>query len=235
MQAKELSCWHETAQVAIGCTSSVAQLSALVALAQSRLEQLHPRQPGRSLGCLLNFPKRSLRLVLSFLSPRDLARLDCGCKSLHHSTEAVVREQARNLYGSGRLPLRRVESWSWLLHFVSQHRYCRPLGQGAIAAGYSHSLLVTRTGALHTFGHGDHGVLGHDDIATQTVPTKVALFEGVRVAVVSASFRCHPHNYSWNTASPLSHTAHSYHRLPPSPSPPPFLPPLTSPPSPATH
>jgi hypothetical protein len=159
MQADELQSWHDSARNAIDATVSATQLSCLVALAKARLAKLRRSKPKYEWEQgLLRLPTRTLRLALSFLSPRDLARFDCGCSSFNQSTEAVVREQARNLYGSGRLPLRRVESWSWLLQFVSQHRYRRPLSQGVIAAGYSHSLLVTRAGTLHSFGHGDHGV-----------------------------------------------------------------------------
>jgi alpha-tubulin suppressor-like RCC1 family protein len=56
----------------------------------------------------------------------------------------------------------------------------------ALSAGADHSLMVSETGELYTFGHGDRGVLGHGDEADQHTPRMVAALQGVRVSAVAA-------------------------------------------------
>ena len=40
----------------------------------------------------------------------------------------------------------------------------------AVAVGYAHSLVLSDAGALYSFGHGEHGPLGHGDQADQLTP-----------------------------------------------------------------
>ena len=56
----------------------------------------------------------------------------------------------------------------------------------AAAAGVFHSAVLTKAGALHTFGLNDNGQLGHDDAATRLEPVAVAALAGQEVAEVAA-------------------------------------------------
>lgn len=53
------------------------------------------------------------------------------------------------------------------------------------AGGYHHSLAVTASGALYTFGQGAEGRLGHGDEKNQLLPQRVEALAGEHV--VSAS------------------------------------------------
>ena len=54
-----------------------------------------------------------------------------------------------------------------------------------VACGYRHTALITRRGALLTFGHGVCGRLGHGDEVDRRVPTAVAALAGCEVVAVS--------------------------------------------------
>ena len=44
---------------------------------------------------------------------------------------------------------------------------------GAVAAGWRHSLVVSKAGRLYSFGHGGFGALGHGDLAGRLAPRLV--------------------------------------------------------------
>lgn len=52
-----------------------------------------------------------------------------------------------------------------------------------VACGWDHSLAVTSTGALFTWGSGAHGKLGHDDEQSRDLPTRVAKLVNHRVVL----------------------------------------------------
>ena len=56
------------------------------------------------------------------------------------------------------------------------------------AAGGEHSLAVTRSGAVFSWGRGRYGQLGHGDMTTHETPTEVAGAAEKRVTNVSAGF-----------------------------------------------
>ena len=57
----------------------------------------------------------------------------------------------------------------------------------AVAAGAEHSLVLTTTGALYSFGEGENGSLGHGDWNNQHTPKLVEALQGVRVVAVAAN------------------------------------------------
>lgn len=56
----------------------------------------------------------------------------------------------------------------------------------AVAAGPRHSLLLTASGAVYTFGYGAFGELGHGDEQSRSLPTRVEGLAGKRVASIAA-------------------------------------------------
>eukprot|EP00936_MAST-01D_sp_MAST-1D-sp1_P001484 g1484.t1 len=58
-----------------------------------------------------------------------------------------------------------------------------------IAAGYKHSLLVCRQGALYSFGCGEDGRLGHGDTQNCQMPQRVKALESIAVADAAAGDR----------------------------------------------
>jgi alpha-tubulin suppressor-like RCC1 family protein len=59
----------------------------------------------------------------------------------------------------------------------------------AVAAGGKHSLVVSQSGRLYSFGCSASGVLGHGDSVNRLVPRLVAGLNGVRVHAVAAGLR----------------------------------------------
>jgi alpha-tubulin suppressor-like RCC1 family protein len=57
----------------------------------------------------------------------------------------------------------------------------------AVSAGGAHSLVVTASGTLYSFGAGDDGKLGHGDKLSIFQPKVVSALFGQRIAVVSAN------------------------------------------------
>ena len=56
----------------------------------------------------------------------------------------------------------------------------------AVSAGLHHSLALTSSGAVWSWGYGGDGRLGHGDAQDQLLPKKVEAFAGQRVVAVSA-------------------------------------------------
>ena len=56
----------------------------------------------------------------------------------------------------------------------------------AVAAGGNHSLVVTASGAVWSWGWGGFGQLGHGDVQRQLLPKKVEAFASQCVVAVSA-------------------------------------------------
>ena len=54
------------------------------------------------------------------------------------------------------------------------------------SAGGKHSMVLTGSGALYTFGFGDQGQLGHRNTDNQKTPTLVQDFDGIKVQAISA-------------------------------------------------
>lgn len=59
----------------------------------------------------------------------------------------------------------------------------------SVAAGYQHSLVVSRAGAVFSFGRGLGGALGHDEENTEESPRPVDALAGVRVVGAAAGDR----------------------------------------------
>ncbi len=76
-------------------------------------------------------------------------------------------------YSSGIWPPRRVDA----LVGIRAH---------SASAGSDHSLVVTEEGALHSFGGGDHGVLGHGNSDEELSPRMVGAVRNVRIAAAAA-------------------------------------------------
>jgi alpha-tubulin suppressor-like RCC1 family protein len=58
----------------------------------------------------------------------------------------------------------------------------------AVAAGMSHSMVITDLGKLLTFGSGEFGRLGHGDEETQLVPRVVSALSGLFVINIAAAW-----------------------------------------------
>jgi len=82
-----------------------------------------------------------------------------------------------------------------------------------VACGVYHSLVVTKDGALWTFGGGSHGELGHNDCNGRLVPAHIEAqhFGNAKMVSVASAFR---HSaavteegtlYTWGQASGLGH------------------------------
>ena len=56
-----------------------------------------------------------------------------------------------------------------------------------MAAGDNHSLAVTESGALYSWGRGSYGKLGHGDEEHQLLPKRVAGLQGVCCITAGAS------------------------------------------------
>ncbi|MBO9609520.1 MAG: S-layer homology domain-containing protein, partial [Paenibacillaceae bacterium] len=56
----------------------------------------------------------------------------------------------------------------------------------AVAAGPRHSLLLTASGAVYTFGSGSFGELGHGDEAPRSLPARIDALAGKPVAAIAA-------------------------------------------------
>jgi alpha-tubulin suppressor-like RCC1 family protein len=92
--------------------------------------------------------------------------------------------------------------WSWGCHSAGQlgigveadetttlPRLVKTLSEGIrhVAAGASHSLAVSESGSLYSFGEGTSGRLGHSGTARpEHVPRRVDCFDGIRISKVSA-------------------------------------------------
>ncbi|RLN86543.1 hypothetical protein BBJ28_00001485 [Nothophytophthora sp. Chile5] len=55
-----------------------------------------------------------------------------------------------------------------------------------ITCGWSHTVALTDTGEVFTWGNGDHGKLGHNDTTKVTLPKLVDVLEGKRVISVAS-------------------------------------------------
>ena len=55
-----------------------------------------------------------------------------------------------------------------------------------VSAGDYHSLVLTESGEVYSFGYGYYGQLGHGDKEKQTLPTLIEAMRGKRVVQVSA-------------------------------------------------
>ena len=56
----------------------------------------------------------------------------------------------------------------------------------SVAAGAGHSLALTASGSVWSWGRGEDGKLGHGDRQSQPLPRQVEAFAGQRVVAVSA-------------------------------------------------
>ena len=54
-----------------------------------------------------------------------------------------------------------------------------------ISFGYSHTAVCTEDGGLFTFGHGEHGQLGHGDMENNLLPKQVVALEGAFISQVA--------------------------------------------------
>jgi len=82
-----------------------------------------------------------------------------------------------------------------------------------VACGYCHSLVVTKDGALWTFGRGQNGALGHNDHNNRLVPTRIEAqhFGNAKIVSIaggeshSAAVTQEGTFYTWDQASGLGH------------------------------
>jgi alpha-tubulin suppressor-like RCC1 family protein len=56
----------------------------------------------------------------------------------------------------------------------------------AVAAGWQHSLALSETGEVYSFGNGAYGQLGHGDQEDQHTPRPIAALQGMRVGIIAA-------------------------------------------------
>jgi alpha-tubulin suppressor-like RCC1 family protein len=189
--------WHAASQHMLSTTTSATQLLHLMAATRARLQQLQQfsaentpgennlsqYEPSLSSTSIMNFPTELVRKSMAYSSPADLGSLDCCCRYFRGLTESVAHEQARVVYKRRCLPRRKAESWSGLLNFVALSKH-----SPTVAAGDFHSMLVTDSGELYSFGSGESGQLGHGDSENQFLPRSVTSFQGVRMACAAGNY-----------------------------------------------
>jgi len=82
-----------------------------------------------------------------------------------------------------------------------------------VSCGSFHTLAVTKDGALHTFGKGAHGALGHNDRHNRLVPTRIEPLHFANAHIVSAAAGTRHSTavtkegflYTWGEAEGLGH------------------------------
>jgi len=81
-----------------------------------------------------------------------------------------------------------------------------------VVCGHCHSLVVTKDGALWTFGRESHGALGHNDCNTRLVPTHFEAQHFGNANIISVAGVSHSAAvtgqgtlYTWGEASGLGH------------------------------
>ena len=134
--------------------------------------------------------------LLVFLSPTTFVKTMITCKSLY--SRKSIHELVAKLYISNvmNLPFKRAdsllqkhrnESWLNLYMFLynRQKRYSPILTGVKATSGSEHSVILSDSGDLYSWGYGILGALGHGDTRTQHTPKKIKYFKSQRIIDVS--------------------------------------------------
>jgi len=76
----------------------------------------------------------------------------------------------------------------WTLEQPARLQSLSSVRLASVAAGDGHSLAVTETGAVYSWGHGADGCLGLGDNSSRLTPAKIEALREVRVVAVAAGF-----------------------------------------------
>lgn len=107
------------------------------------------------------------------LSLAELAALDmCQTRAVFKPMNVVEKEALKQRCGG---------SWKLVLRFLKSGEVCYRRERCQAAAGPGHSVVVTKTGAVFTFGMNSIGQLGHDSQQEQWRPRLLRSLQGVRV------------------------------------------------------
>jgi alpha-tubulin suppressor-like RCC1 family protein len=132
---------------------------------------LPPRRAGESFSELLQF--------LSVITKQR--RIDAGCAhSLVVSAKGVVLSFGYGQAGRTGLGCRNVNTPTPVKQFER-------IRVSAVSAGGAHSLVVTGSGTLYSFGGGECGKLGHGDEVSVFQPKVVSSLFGERITAISAN------------------------------------------------
>ena len=97
---------------------------------------------------------------MQLLSPADLGRLDGSCRYFRRATETAVHELAGRQTKINALPIRRAESWAYMLHVAES--WCKARSIRQVQAGGRHSVVLRENGQLLTFGRSAGGRQTHE-------------------------------------------------------------------------
>eukprot|EP00245_Coleochaete_scutata_P001924 TRINITY_DN123_c0_g1_i1.p1 TRINITY_DN123_c0_g1~~TRINITY_DN123_c0_g1_i1.p1 ORF type:complete len:601 (-),score=119.16 TRINITY_DN123_c0_g1_i1:691-2493(-) len=139
----------------------------------------------------------------SGLSAEDLARLEVTCSFFRKPAQFQPDESlslgelaamdmcgriVKTLTEEQRIALRIRcgGTWKLLLRFLQAGRKCYRQGQMQVIAGSGHSVAVSETGAVYTFGNGTSGELGRGAVESDWRPSIVSALKGIRVMQVAA-------------------------------------------------
>jgi alpha-tubulin suppressor-like RCC1 family protein len=136
--------------------------------------------------------------ISSYLDPKTFVKTVLTCKTLYDKKllhELVVKIYMSSTLGipfndtvsMTKINVSRDESWLKLLSFIynRQKRYSPILTGITLSSGSEHSILLSNTGELYSWGYGILGALGHGDTRTQHMPKKINHFRGQRIIDVS--------------------------------------------------
>ncbi|KAG0492811.1 hypothetical protein HPP92_006209 [Vanilla planifolia] len=137
--------------------------------------------------------------------PEDLARLEVTCKFFHHPanflpdfelsiTEIAALDLCRKravfepMNAEERLLLKQRcgGSWKLVLRFLLVGEACSRREKSQAIAGPSHSIAVTSSGAVYSFGANTSGQLGHGTQEDEWRPRLIKSLQGIRIIQAAA-------------------------------------------------
>ncbi|EFJ11310.1 hypothetical protein SELMODRAFT_426505 [Selaginella moellendorffii] len=139
------------------------------------------------------------------LDPQDLARLEATCSFFRHAANFTPdvtlslselaaldmckrRAIFRPMTSEERESLKEScgGSWKLVLRFLKAGELCYRREKIQAIAGPGHSIVVTKTGAVYTFGSSSSGQLGHGSLDEEWRPRLLRSLQGVRIIQATA-------------------------------------------------
>lgn len=140
-----------------------------------------------------------------FLDPEDLARLEATCSFFKNSAnflpdlslslpELAALDMCRdravfkpiNEEERSALKQRCGGSWKLVLRFLKAGEFCFRREKCQAIAGPGHSVVVTKSGAVFTFGSNSMGQLGHGSLEEEWRPRLLSSMQGIRIIQATA-------------------------------------------------
>eukprot|EP01018_Ginkgo_biloba_P039916 Gb_21644 [translate_table: standard] len=139
------------------------------------------------------------------LDPQDLARLEAACRFFRQPANfspdndlsiselaALDMCQKRAVFKPMTQPEREVlkkrcgGSWKLVLRFLRAGETCFRREKCQAIAGPGHSIVVTKSGAVYTFGSNNSGQLGHGTTEEEWRPRLIRSLQGIRIIQATA-------------------------------------------------